>query len=254
MQGLGVELLEADEAGLRRFLDGWLAREIQGAEGFLEGLQQVFHLGPSGWAEGEATRLQSLVAGMDRARLLCPVRQAPGLRGVEGLNAYLHERVQELREQGIQKRLAFSLGEPVMMTRNDYARGIFNGDQGLLLKVARPGGEPRLEAVFPVREGFQAFAVGPLLGDLELAYATTVHKAQGSEFDRVALVLPEADHPLATREVLYTALTRARRGALIVGSRALLGLAAGRGPQRHSRWASLTERAGTDGPQGFLNR
>ena len=57
--------------------------------------------------------------------------------------------------------------------------------------------------------------------DLALAYALTVHKAQGSEFDAVAVVLPVADHPLLTRQNLYTALTRSRKHALIVGDPAL---------------------------------
>ena len=238
LEGAGVELLDPDDGAMRAFLDGWL-QELEGSGGFRAGLQHVFRPAAGGWTPEDAARLAALFAQADRMRLLCPTRVAPRLRGSEGINAHLHARVQEMRDHGLQKRLAFSLGEPVMMTRNDYGRGIFNGDQGLLLLVAREDGEPRQEVVFPSREGFRAFAAGPLLGELELAYALTVHKAQGSEYDRVALVLPEGDTPLATREILYTALTRARHAATILGSRETLARAAGRSLQRFSRLGPL---------------
>ena len=70
------------------------------------------------------------------------------------------------------------------------------------------------------------FAFEGLRDDLRVAYATTVHKAQGAEVDHVALVLPERDVPLLSRELLYTALTRARHSAVVVGRPELLALAA----------------------------
>jgi exodeoxyribonuclease V alpha subunit len=237
IQGHGVELFDPDEPAMRAFLDAWM-RSLETQEGYLSDIQHVFRLESSGWVDGEAGRLERLFRHMDRTRLLCPTREAPRLKGSEGINAYLHAQVQASRDQGLQKRLAFSLGEPVIMTRNDYARGIFNGDQGLMLLVSSGDGEPRLEVVFPTREGFQAFAAGPLLGELELAYALTVHKAQGSEFDRVGLVLPEGDSPLSTREVLYTALTRARTAVTILGSREAVERAAERTIKRTSRLAA----------------
>ena len=74
--------------------------------------------------------------------------------------------------------------------------------------------------------------------DLGLAFALTVHKAQGSEYDRVALVLPEIDVPLLTREIVYTALTRARHGVVVVGDPALLTLAVSRTLDRTSGMAN----------------
>jgi exodeoxyribonuclease V alpha subunit len=73
-----------------------------------------------------------------------------------------------------------------------------------------------------------------IAGELALAFALTVHKAQGSEYDRVALVLPDVDVPLLTREVVYTALTRARRSVVVVGDPALLELAITRSRSRTS--------------------
>ncbi len=99
-----------------------------------------------------------------------------------------------------------------MMQVNDYQRMIFNGDQGVILNVADRGwGRPAPMAVFRRAEGFTAFHLESLRSSLALSYAMTVHKAQGSEFDRVALFLPDRDLPINTREILYTALTRARK-------------------------------------------
>jgi exodeoxyribonuclease V alpha subunit len=74
-------------------------------------------------------------------------------------------------------------------------------------------------AVFRRSQGFAAFHLDPLKPVLLHSYTMTVHKAQGSEFDQVALVLPERDLPINTREILYTALTRSRRGVVIIGER-----------------------------------
>lgn len=140
------------------------------------------------------------------------------------MNAALHAAAWTLNGRGLQRELPFYLGEPVMMTRNDYGRGLFNGDQGIVLKVRRKG-EVHREAVFLKEEGLRAYPLGAIAADLVLAYAFTVHKAQGSEFDAVAVILPEGDHPLLTRQNLYTALTRARAHALLVGDPALPPLA-----------------------------
>jgi exodeoxyribonuclease V alpha subunit len=105
-----------------------------------------------------------------------------------------------------------------MMQVNDYARMLFNGDQGLVLNVATSTGSRAAPMVVFRREGgFTAYHVGALRPVLLRSFAMTVHKAQGSEFDHVALVLPDADLPLNTREILYTAITRARRSVTIVG-------------------------------------
>ena len=236
--GRGVERLDARGAGLRAFLDQWLATEVEGRPGFRDAVQTPFRRDGEGWDPADLARLAGLFRDLDRARILSPLREAPGLRGSVDINGYLHGRVQAARDPGA-RPAAFTVGEPVMMTRNDHARGIFNGDQGLALWVARGPARPRLEVVFLTPQGPAAFDPDPLLDHLELAYALTVHKAQGSEFDRVALVLPEVDTPLATREVLYTALTRARRGVTILGEAEALARAAGRGMQRSSRLRQL---------------
>jgi exodeoxyribonuclease V alpha subunit len=110
-----------------------------------------------------------------------------------------------------------------MMLRNDYDRGLFNGDQGIVLRVSEPeSASHRFMAVFPRGEDSAIFHLDTLRPDLDLAYAVTVHKAQGSEYDYVGLVLPETDLPLLTRELLYTAMTRSRKSVVILGEKDLL--------------------------------
>src|SRR6185436_11783337 len=99
-------------------------------------------------------------------------------------------------------------------------RGLWNGDQGVIARVADEDGVQHHRAVFRRAGELVPFPIEALRGGLELAWAMTVHKSQGSELDRVALVLPDDDTPLATRELVYTALTRARHGVAIIGPEA----------------------------------
>lgn len=104
-------------------------------------------------------------------------------------------------------------GEPLMVTTNDYEVGLFNGDTGVV--VATPGGG--LQAAF-ARGGAPTRIPLVRLGAVRPVHAMTVHRSQGSQFTRVTVVLPTADSPLATRETLYTAITRAVRHVRVVGS------------------------------------
>jgi exodeoxyribonuclease V alpha subunit len=89
-------------------------------------------------------------------------------------------------------------------------------------------------AVFPRGDNFAAFRLDGLRDDLELCYAMTVHKAQGSEFDTVALILPETDIPILTREIVYTAVSRARKSMTIAGDEEILRLGISRKVERYS--------------------
>jgi len=113
-------------------------------------------------------------------------------------------------------------GRPLLVTENDYGLGVFNGDTGVVVDV----GDGRLRAMFD-RRG-EILAVRPTrLASVESLYAMTIHKAQGSQFDTVVVVLPETSRAL-TRELLYTAVTRARTSLTLVASEAAIATAVDR--------------------------
>jgi len=138
-----------------------------------------------------------------RFRILCPYRHGP--YGVENINA-LAENI--LKNRGyISSSGGFYRGRPLMITRNDYTVKLFNGDTGIIW--AEKAGETA--AYFPGETGGLRQAAPGRLPCHETAYAMTMHKSQGSEFDNVLIVLPERDAPLLTREILYTGITRTRK-------------------------------------------
>jgi exodeoxyribonuclease V alpha subunit len=226
-----IELLGGvEKAPLREaFLEKWYAERVRGLPGFDRLIKKEYRQEVAGFSEADRADLGRLQAHFDSFRLLCVTRSDARPTGAEAVNAFLHARALASRpaDAAGSGHPAFLPGEPVMMQRNDYDREIFNGDQGLILRVADPGAAShRFMAVFPRGETFAAFHLDTLRSDLELSYATTVHKAQGSEYDFVGLVLPETDLPLLTRELLYTALTRSRRSVVILGEKDFLRVAA----------------------------
>jgi exodeoxyribonuclease V alpha subunit len=120
----------------------------------------------------------------------------------------------------IQPDSEFYHGRPVLIGTNDYQLRLFNGDVGLILRDAEAGGE--LRAFFIDATGALRRVLPARLPAHETSFAMTVHKSQGSEFDRVLLVLPDRDTPLVTRELLYTGITRARRGVEVWADDAVL--------------------------------
>ena len=158
-------------------------------------------------------------------RLLSPLRRGPF--GVQGLNS-LTENL--LREQGtISTPGPWYKGRPIMVTCNDYRLGLANGDTG----VVWPG-ENGLEAVFGSQET-GSFRLPLLrLPSLETVFALTVHKSQGTEFNDLLLVLPPKDSPVLTRELIYTAITRARQSITIAGTPEVLKQAVQRPTSRTS--------------------
>ena len=104
------------------------------------------------------------------------------------------------------------VGRPLLVTENDYSLRLYNGDTGVV--VAGPEGRP--VAAFE-RDG-EILEVSPSrLAAIDTVYAMTIHKAQGSQYDAVAVVLPGPDSPLLTRELLYTAVTRGTVQVTVVG-------------------------------------
>lgn len=175
--------------------------------------------------------LEALWAMLQRGRLLTVTRALP--TGSVALNAHLHDLA--LDRLSLTGRPELVPGEPVMVTANDYHRGLFNGDQGMIVRADEGLDRHHFRAVFRIAGQLRPFAIEALRDRLELSWALTVHKSQGSELDAIALILPHEDLPLVTRELLYTGVTRARRGVVIGGSKAVLTTGAKRGALRHSK-------------------
>ncbi len=163
-----------------------------------------------------------------RFKILAAVRKGPF--GAEALNARV-ERL--LRRQNLipphLPRGGWYPGRPVMITRNDYNHGLFNGDVGIAME-----GPGQTQVVFPgPGGGFRSMAAHQL-PEHETVYAMTIHKSQGSEFERIMVVLPNSDLPLLTRELIYTAITRARGAIEIWADPELLARAVRRPLRRAS--------------------
>ncbi|HSQ43325.1 MAG TPA: exodeoxyribonuclease V subunit alpha [Fibrobacteraceae bacterium] len=167
--------------------------------------------------------LREVFTWLNRSRILCVTHQ--GMHGRLDIN---RNAGQWLRQQTdphyFGKRFH---GEPILLTRNHPELELYNGDLGLVLRPTNGGSL----AVFQGRDGFLAIPCERLSG-LESAFAMTVHKAQGSEFTKILFVLPEQDTPLLHRQILYTALTRARNFAAVLDPKNLLETAISRKEER----------------------
>ncbi len=175
-------------------------------------------------------RVDDALALLDEHRLLCAHRRGP--YGVALWSRQVEEWLAASLE-GFDPTQAWYPGRPLLVTQNSPELGLYNGDTGVV--VARDG---VLRAFFT--RGRRPHAVSPfLLEGVQTIHAMTVHKAQGSQFDRVTVVLPTADSPLLTQELLYTAITRARTEVTLIGSVDSLARAV---RQRARRASGLRER------------
>jgi exodeoxyribonuclease V alpha subunit len=159
-------------------------------------------------------------------RVLCAHRQGP--HGVTNANAEIEALLAD--ERLIDRRVGPTyVGRPIMITRNDYQLHLFNGDVGTI--VTRDG---KQLAFFVAPDGEERLFSPARLPPHETVFAMTIHKSQGSEFDRVAVLLGERSSPLLTRELLYTAVTRARRQVTLYATEAVLAEAIARRTERGS--------------------
>lgn len=152
------------------------------------------------------------LAALGAVRLLCAHR-----RGPYGVASWMDQAERWLAaaipDYGAGGRWYF--GRPLLVTQNDYSLRLFNGDVGVIIDDG--GGSPT--AAFD-RQGDLVLLAPSRLEAVETVHAMTVHKSQGSQFDSVAVILPEPDSRILTRELLYTAVTRARRRVYLVGTEA----------------------------------
>ncbi len=149
--------------------------------------------------------IETALLMFDHFRVLCAVRT--GNCGVELLNLQIKN---QLVKQQLIDNNDYYASMPIMITQNDYESGLFNGDTGLLWKDEAG----LLAAYFPEQDGLKKVALSRL-PEFELAYALTVHKSQGSEFDNVLLCLPSYVSDNISKELIYTGITRAKSQVII---------------------------------------
>jgi exodeoxyribonuclease V alpha subunit len=164
-------------------------------------------------------------------RMLCAHRRGP--YGVATWSAQV-EAWLAAAVPGFATGGAWYVGRPLLVTENDYTLGLYNGDTGVVVATS---GDRRV-AVFERRGQILEFSPARLSA-VETVHVMTIHKSQGSQFDTVAALLPDPDSPILTRELLYTAVTRARHRLLLAGSEGAIRAAVTRPVARSSglrRW------------------
>jgi exodeoxyribonuclease V alpha subunit len=157
------------------------------------------------------------LARLDDHRLLCAHRHGPF--GVQHWNRQVESWLSE--ETGLPPWSQWYAGRPLLVTANDYGLRVFNGDTGIVVT-----GHDGVRAVIAGAAGPLDFATSRL-ADVETMHAMTIHKSQGSQADQITVVIPPEDSRLLTRELFYTAVTRAKAKVRVVGSETSLRAAVG---------------------------
>ena len=174
-------------------------------------------------------QVEEALLALDRHRLLCAHRRGPYgvLRWGQEVERWLAEAVPGYGEDG-----EWYLGRPVLVTANDYDMGLYNGDTGAIVNT--PAG---VRAAFA--RGAEPMLFPPVrLDSIQTVHAMTVHRAQGSQFETVSFIVPGADSPLLTRELLYTAVTRASKRVQVFGTEEAIRRAIARPANRASGLAT----------------
>lgn len=229
----------ADTATLHRRLAAWAA-ELQ-REFAQAGIDTAV-------AGDDGPALSARLAVLRRQQLLCALREGPF--GALQAAATIAAQLRRAPAQAGWQSGAWYPGRCVMVTRNDHAARLYNGDVGICLPVADGTGATRLQVAFErAADPSGATGAAPDGGNVRLldptalpphedAFALTVHKSQGSEYERVAVLLPpDADSPLLTRQTLYTGLSRARRAVELWSADAATAKAIATALRRHGRLA-----------------
>jgi exodeoxyribonuclease V alpha subunit len=175
--------------------------------------------------------------GLDPIRdiqVLCPMNR--GGLGARSLNIDLQKALNGSGELRVERfGSTYGIGDKVMQVENDYEKDVYNGDLGVVRSIDPEISEMVIE--------FDGRAVTYGFGELDevaLAYATTIHKSQGSEYPAVVIPLTTQHYPMLQRNLLYTAVTRGKRLIVIVGQKKALAIAVkGAGAKR--RWSKLAE-------------
>ncbi|AFJ02287.1 Exodeoxyribonuclease V alpha chain [Methylophaga frappieri] len=177
---------------------------------------------------------EKILHAFERYRVLSALRQGP--QSVASINQMMSRY---LGRRGWRAADSYYVGRPILITQNQYRQQLFNGDIGIVL----PDETGQLKACFKVAETFQWVSLNRLPAH-ETVFAMTIHKSQGSEFDEVSVLLPDEFSPVLNRELLYTALTRAREKVAFLSSELTLRQTI---ETRHHRESGLSEQLGING-------
>jgi exodeoxyribonuclease V alpha subunit len=173
----------------------------------------------------------------DDIQVLSPMHR--GVVGVRSLNEKLQAQLNPLKygqpEYRSGSRL-FRVGDRVMQLRNNYDKDVFNGDMGRITQIDLEEGEIRVAI-----EGHEVAYELSDLDELTLAYAVSVHKSQGSEYPVVVMPILTQHYMMLQRNLLYTAITRARRMVVLVGTRKAVAMAV-KNNKIATRWSALAQR------------
>ena len=196
-------------------------------ETWLTPLVEQYYLGLS-----QCSKVEDAFALLAKFRILSSTRKGP--QGVESLNALV---IDILRNKGVipfnrfESNTSLYASQPIMINENDYRLGVYNGDIGVLWRNS----QGHLMAVFENAQGGYDWILPSRLPKFETVYAMTIHKTQGSEFEHVAMVLPEQkDNRLLSRELLYTGITRAKLQLSIASSQSVWQSGVSQQVKRHS--------------------
>ena len=196
----------------------WLDVCIDGYRDFLRVVNET----------SDTSRFAAIFKRFNLFRVLCALRRGP--YGAEEINLRIEQALGGMKSTTDAD--GWYPGKPVLITRNDYDLGLYNGDIGLCLPDFSSNGVLRLW--FEGSDGSMKKLLPAQVPIHEPGWALTVHKSQGSEFEEVVVVLPELDSPVLCRELLYTAVTRARGKISIVAQEEIFKLSVKRQTLRHS--------------------
>ena len=162
--------------------------------------------------------IATVLTKFTQCRLLCALRE--GKFGVEGLNKQIELLLAKHKLIRLNHRDQWYIGRPIMILRNSTSLGLYNGDIGITLTAEHDSS--KLRVYFPFSDGTIKGFSPYRLPEHETAYAMTIHKSQGSEFDHVNIILPTEFSPLLNRSLLYTAITRAKKAVSIFADAKIL--------------------------------
>jgi exodeoxyribonuclease V alpha subunit len=226
-------------AGIGKFSKAVIQNNVPVLEQFLQGGEEQVAIDPDYSTELfnrfvagytafiEEKDIRSALKKMTNLRVLCAIRE--GEQGLYAVNSRIEKHLYD--KKLIHHNASFYENRPIILTRNYYEHGLFNGDTGII----RANKEGQLMAWFEDSTGELKSVMPGYLSEAETVFAMTIHKSQGSEFEQVLVILPPVtEAPLLTRELLYTAVTRAKKQVYIQGSAETILTTAQRSVERAS--------------------